>query len=240
MSRGGYSAAALASSQNDLLEQHADLVKRIAYHLANRLPPSIQVDDLVQAGMIGLLDAARNYDQGRNASFKTYASIRIRGAMLDEIRKNDWIPRSVHSKAKMLATAIRSVENRVGRDARSQEIADELNISLDKYHELLSSANGQKVLSLDETLSEDGDGNMLDALTDEAPNPMEDMQGQDVKNMLAEAVSGLPERERIVMALYYDEELNLREIGQVLGVSESRVSQIHSQAIIRLQARIAH
>ncbi len=240
MSGGGYSAAALASSRDELLEQHAELVTRIAYHLANRLPPNIQVDDLVQAGMIGLLDAARNYDQGRNASFKTYASIRIRGAMLDEIRKNDWIPRSVHSKAKMLASAIRRVENRVGRDARSQEIADELNISLEKYHELLSSVNGQKVLSLDETLTEDGDGNMLDALTDEAPNPMEDMQGLDVKNMLAEAVSGLPERERIVMALYYDEELNLREIGEVLGVSESRVSQIHSQAIVRLQARIAH
>ncbi len=236
--RGGYSAATMATCRDDLLEEHADLVKRIAYHLANRLPPSVQVDDLVQAGMIGLLDAARNYDRGRNASFKTYASIRIRGAMLDEIRKNDWIPRSVHSKAKMLATAIRTVENREGRDARAQEIAEELGISLEKYYELLQSANGQKVLSLDETLSEDGDGSLLDALTDEAPCPMENMQEQDVKNTLAEAVAGLPERERMVMSLYYDEELNLREIGQVMGVSESRISQIHSQAIIRLQARI--
>jgi len=235
---GGYSAATLASCRDDLLEQHADLVKRIAYHLANRLPPSVQVDDLVQAGMIGLLDAARNYDQGRNASFKTYASIRIRGAMLDEIRKNDWIPRSVHSKAKLLAGAIRAVENREGRDARAQEIANELGLSLDKYHELLMSANGQKILSLDETTSEDGDGNLMDSLMDETPSPMEKIQDQDVKNMLADAISGLPERERMVMSLYYDEELNLREIGQVMGVSESRISQIHSQAIIRLQARI--
>ena len=171
-------------------------------------------------------------------SFKTYASIRIRGAMLDEIRKNDWIPRSVHSKAKLLAGAIRAVENREGRDARAQEVADELDLPLDKYHELLKSANGQKVLSLDETMSEDGDGSLLDALTDEALNPMENMQEQDVKNTLADAVAGLPERERMVMSLYYDEELNLREIGQVMGVSESRISQIHSQAIIRLQARI--
>ena len=235
---GGYSAATLASCRDDLLEQHADLVKRIAYHLANRLPPSVQVDDLVQAGMIGLLDAARNYDQGRNASFKTYASIRIRGAMLDEIRKNDWIPRSVHSKAKLLAGAIRAVENREGRDARAQEIANELGLSLDKYHELLMSANGQKILSLDETTSEDGDGNLMDSLMDETPSPMEKIQDQDVKNMLADAISGLPERERMVMSLYYDEGLNLREIGQVMGVSESRISQIHSQAIIRLQARI--
>ncbi len=235
---GGYSAASLATCRDDLLEQHADLVKRIAYHLANRLPPSVQVDDLVQAGMIGLLDAARNYDQGRNASFKTYASIRIRGAMLDEIRKNDWIPRSVHTKAKLLAGAIRTVENREGRDARAQEIADELGISLEKYHDLLKSANGKKVLSLDETVSEDGDGSLMDALPDEAPSPMENMQEQDVKNVLAEAVAGLPERERMVMSLYYDDELNLREIGQVMGVSESRISQIHSQAIIRLQARI--
>ncbi len=235
---GGYSAAILASCRDDLLEQNADLVKRIAYHLANRLPPSVQVDDLIQAGMIGLLDAARNYDQGRNASFKTYASIRIRGAMLDEIRKNDWIPRSVHSKAKMLAEAIRAVENREGRDARAQEIADELNLSLDRYHELLTSANGQKVLSLDDSVSDEGEGILMDSLTDESPDPMENMQEQDVKNILAEAVAGLPERERMVMSLYYDEELNLREIGQVMGVSESRISQIHSQAIIRLQARI--
>ncbi len=237
--RGGYSAASLATCRDDLLEQHADLVKRIAYHLANRLPPSVQLDDLVQAGMIGLLDAARNYDEGRNASFKTYASIRIRGAMLDEIRKNDWIPRSVHSKAKMLAEAIRTVENREGRDARAQEIADELGLSLEQYHELLKSANGQKVLSLDEAVSDDGDGSLLDALTDNGQNPVDDMQEQDVKKLLADAIASLPERERMVMSLYYDEELNLREIGQVMGVSESRISQIHSQAIIRLQARIA-
>jgi len=236
--KGGYSAASLATCQDDLLEKHADLVKRIAYHLANRLPPSVQIDDLVQAGMIGLLDASRNYDKSRNASFKTYASIRIRGAMLDEIRKNDWIPRSVHSKAKTLAEAIRVVENREGRDARAQEIALELNLPLEKYHEMLKSANGQKVLSLDDTLSENGDGSLLDSLTDESSCPMGSMQEHDVRKNLANAVAGLPERERMVMSLYYDNELNLREIGQVMGVSESRISQIHSQAIIRLQARV--
>lgn len=221
----------------DLVSKHAALVKRIAYHLMSRLPPSVQADDLIQAGMIGLLEASRNYDASQGASFETYAGIRIRGAMLDEIRRTDWTPRSVHRKARQVAEAVRDIENREGRDARDVEVADKLGIDLDEYHRILQDATGCRVFSID-------DGGMNG---DEAPQPVADsgrndpldhLHSDDFKSALAEAISNLPERERLVMAMYYDEELNLREIGEVLGVSESRVCQIHGQALIRLRARM--
>ncbi len=236
--------AAYAQTQNfeqesdAQIEQYIPLVKRIAYHLMARLPPSVQQDDLVQAGMIGLLEAMRNYDATQGASFQTYARIRIRGAMLDEIRKNDWAPRSVHRKARMVATVVREIENRTGRDARDQEIAQELSVSLDEYHQLLQEASGHRVFSYEE-LEVDTHGGVT-SFTEREKGPLEGLQKEDFKRGLADAISGLPERERMVMALYYDEELNLREIGAVIGVSESRVCQIHSQALIRLQSRMAH
>ena len=232
-----YSTAQIAS-QDDLLEQHATLVKRIAHHLMTRLPPSVQIEDLIQAGMIGLLEATSNYDESQGASFETYASIRIRGAMLDEIRKNDWAPRSVHRKARQVADAVREIENQHGRDARDHEIAEALELGLNEYHQLLQEASGQKLLSL-EDMTKTTDESYLEELSDESAGVLDKLQKEDLKRKLAEAIAGLPERERLVMALYYDEELNLREIGSVLGVSESRVSQIHSQAVIRLQARMA-
>ncbi len=225
------------SSLNDIVVKHVPLVKRIAYHLMSRLPPSVQADDLIQAGMIGLLEAARNYDANQGASFETYAGIRVRGAMLDEIRKADWAPRSVHRKARQLAAVVSEIENRTGRDARDHEVAEELGITLREYHKMLQDASGYRVLSFDDMTSE-GDG-ISAGISDHLPGPQENIQKADFKRSLAKAIAGLPERESMVITLYYDEELNLREIGSVLGVSESRVSQIHSQALIRLQSRMS-
>ncbi len=224
--------------REDLVTQYASLVKRIAYHIMSRLPPSVQVDDLIQAGMIGLLEAARNYDADQGASFETYAGIRIRGAMLDEIRKGDWAPRSVHRKARQVADAVREVENNTGRDARDHEVAKLLGMSLDEYHKTLQDASGCRLLSFEEMgMNEDS---VPSRLGRSDGGPFEGVQREDFKRNLAEAIAGLPDRERLVLTLYYDEDLNLREIGAVIGVSESRVSQIHSQALIRLQARLGH
>ncbi len=226
------------SQIDDIVQRHAPLVKRIACHLINRLPASVQLEDMIQAGMIGLLEASGKYDETQGASFETYAGIRIRGSMLDEIRKNDWAPRSVHRKARMVAEAVREIENEHGRDARDVEIAETLDMSLGEYYKILQDNSYHKVLSVDDTSMTTGE-TMLDSMSDDTPGILDGMHQDDMQRMLSEAIAGLPERERLVMALYYDEELNLREIGAVMGVSESRVSQIHSQAIIRLQARMS-
>ena len=211
-----YTAMQEQQNFNDLVNEHAGLVKRIAYHLMNRLPPNVQSDDLIQAGMLGLLEASRNYDPTQGASFETYAGIRIRGAMLDEIRRSDWTPRSVHRKARMVAEAMREIENEEGRDARDHEVAEALGMSLQEYHQTLQDASGYRMLSMDE--SHGGtDLTLGDQLSGKTPTPLDGVQTEDFKKSLAEAISGLPERERLVMALYYDEELNLREIGEVLG-----------------------
>lgn len=145
-----YTAMQQQQNYDDLVDQHAGLVKRIAYHLMNRLPPNVQADDLIQAGMLGLLEASRNYDPTQGASFETYAGIRIRGAMLDEIRRSDWTPRSVHRKARMVAEAMREIENSEGRDARDVEVAEALDMSLEDYHQILRDSTGCRIFSLDE------------------------------------------------------------------------------------------
>ena len=223
-------------ASNDLVVMHESLVKRIAYHLMSRLPPSVHADDLIQAGMIGLIEASRKFDPDQGASFETYAGIRIRGAMLDEIRRTDWTPRSVHRKAREVAEVVRKIENKKGRDARDIEVAKAMGIELAEYHKILQDATGCRIFSLEEpgTLAEDG-YSYNNRLPDQ---PLDNLQKDDFKQGLAGAIKGLPERERLVMALYYDEELNLREIGEALGVSESRVCQIHGQALIRLRARM--
>jgi RNA polymerase sigma factor for flagellar operon FliA len=219
-----------------MVEQHAPLVKRIACHLINRLPASVQLEDLIQAGMIGLLEASRNYDKNQGASFETYAGIRIRGSMLDEIRKNDWAPRSVHRKARMVAEAVREIEHEQGRDARDTEIAESLDMPLEDYYKILQDNSYHKVMSFEDMGT--GDDSILENMSDGGPGILDGLQREDMQRIVTEAIASLPERERLVMALYYDDELNLREIGAVMGVSESRVSQIHSQAVIRLQARM--
>ncbi len=223
-------------SQDDLVVKHATLVKRIAYHLISRLPSCVQVDDLIQAGMIGLLEAARNYDATQGASFETYAGIRIRGSMLDEIRKGDWTPRSLHRKVREISQTMREIESEFGRDARDSEVAERLDMSLDEYHQVLQDASSHQIVSFEDIPSKDA--KVIDGLSAKITGPLEHLQEDDLKQTLANAIAGLPERERLVMSLYYDEELNLRETGEVLGVSESRVCQIHSQALIRLKAKI--
>ena len=223
-------------TSNERVVEHEQLVKRIAFHLMSRLPASVQADDLIQAGMIGLIEASRKFDPEQGASFETYAGIRIRGAMLDEIRRTDWTPRSVHRKAREVAEAVRKIENEKGRDARDVEVAEVMGLELNEYHKILQDATGCRIFSYEDpgTLGEEDFSQQA-----RQPNqPLDNLQKSDFKMGLADAIKGLPERERLVMALYYDEELNLREIGEILGVSESRVCQIHGQALIRLRARM--
>ncbi len=224
------------SGSGDLVEQHAALVKKVAQHLLGRLPSSVLLDDLVQAGMIGLIEASQKFDGSKGASFETYASIRIRGAMLDEVRRYDWAPRSVHRNSRKVAEAIKAVEARTGRDARDVEVAEELNVSLEEYNGYLQDSTGTKLFSFDEITShEDSSFDIADV---ESAEPDESVEGDAFQKALADAISGLPEREQMVLALYYTEGLNLKEIGAVLSVSESRVSQIHSQAALRLRGRL--
>ncbi|MDT8370540.1 MAG: RNA polymerase sigma factor FliA [Gammaproteobacteria bacterium] len=223
-------------SQSDLVLQHAGLVKRIGYHLIARLPHTVDVEDLIQAGMIGLLDSAQYYDAEQGASFETYAGIRIRGAMLDEIRRNDWAPRSVHKKARDISKAMQEIEQEKGRNAHDNEIASALNISVEEYHQLLFDASGHHLFSLDDL--NDNDETRAMPITEQQSEPEQELQSTGFQHALKNAIDTLPERERLMMSLYYNEELNLKEIGEVLGVSESRVSQIHSQTIIRLRSKL--
>jgi RNA polymerase sigma factor for flagellar operon FliA len=227
-----YSQRPSARETEALVMRHAELVKRIAYHLAGRLPASVEVDDLIQAGMLGLLEAAANYAEGRGASFETYAGIRIRGAMLDGLRKLDWAPRSVHRKARAVAKAIRELESEFGREARDVEVAERLGLKLSEYHRIVEDSAGCQISSL---TTEEGEM----TLTDSSADPFRDVVDEDFRGALTEAIANLPERERLVMSLYYDDELNLKEIGAALRVSESRICQIHGQALVRLQARLA-
>ncbi|MDJ0880939.1 MAG: RNA polymerase sigma factor FliA [Gammaproteobacteria bacterium] len=221
--------------EDNVVTRHAALVKRIAFHLINRMPASVQVDDLIQAGMVGLLEANSHFDASQGASFETYAGIRIRGAMLDEIRKLDWTPRSVHRKYRAVSEAIRKIENEKGSDASDQEIAREMGISLSEYHRILMDSNSSRICSMDE-LEEQGDYQIPHVDDD---TPFEQLSEDEYQQRLAENIRSLPEKEQLVMSLYYDDELNFREIGQVLEVSESRVCQIHGQALLRIQAKMS-
>lgn len=232
-----YNKAQAQDSQHQLIERYAPLVKRIAYHLLARLPASVQVDDLMQAGMIGLLEASKKYDGSKGASFETYAGIRIRGAMLDEVRKGDWAPRSVHRNTRMVSDAIRTIEARTGRDAKDQEVAAELQLSLEDYYGILGDTLGSRLFSFDDLVQDGEQGGLHEDVS--GSGPLHGLEDERFQAALADAIANLPERERLVLSLYYDEELNLKEIGEVLGVSESRVSQLHSQCAARLRARLS-
>jgi len=226
---------AVGADPESLVANHTILVKRIAHHLKARLPDSVQIDDLYQSGMIGLLEAARNYNPVQGASFETYAGIRIRGAMLDELRKSDWTPKSVYRKSRELANAIRAVESREGRDARDQEIADELGVSMEAYHKILTDNVSSVIFSLDVIGIDDS---LSRQNSTRGGSTFDDIQKDYMAEGLSNAINSLPERERMVVTLYYDDELNLREIGEVIGVTESRCSQLLSQSIARLRARM--
>lgn len=221
------------------VEKYAPLVKRIAQHMMMRMPACVQVEDLIQAGMIGLLEAAQKYDESQGASFETYAGIRIRGAIIDEMRRGDWAPRSVHRNARRITDAVAAVEGREGRSASDQEIAAELEVDMAEYHSMLHDSTASRLFSFEESFGDDDQHDYSTHSESSFTSPQESHQKQSLKQDLAAAISDLPERERLVLALYYDEELNLKEIGEIIGVSESRVSQIHSQAAMRLRARLS-
>lgn len=224
-------------SSQEIIEQHTTLVKRIAHHLLARLPSNVVLEDLIQAGMLGLLEASKKYDASKGASFETYAGIRIRGSIIDEVRRGDWTPRSVHRNGRRVSEAIQVVEGRTGRDAQDGEVAAELDISVTEYHALLKDSAESRLFSFDKLIEpqEEGPGEMV---AGNEPNPSEEFEQKQFMKSIAREIEGLPEREKLVLSLYYDEGLNLKEIGKVLGVSESRVSQIHSQAALRLRGRL--
>lgn len=211
-----------------LIRQHLALVKRIASQLAQKLPSHIEIDDLIQVGLIGLLKAVDDYQSDSGAVFSTYATIRIRGAMLDELRGRDWLPRSVQRDLGRVATAIERCEQRLGRPAGEKEIAHELGMSVEEYRKLAGELACARITQLDEAELPPGADEPDDQFFDAAK-----------REALVAAIDILPEKEGLMLSLYYTEGLNLREIGLVLGVSESRVSQIHGQAVARLRAKLS-
>lgn len=231
-----YSKTGLVKDQQ--VVQYAPLVKRIAYHLMARLPASVQVDDLIQVGMIGLLDAMTNYDDTQGAQFETYAVQRIRGAMLDELRQCDWLPRSARKALRQIETAMNALEQSMCRAPTEREVADKLQISLEDYQQMLLDARGCQLLHYEDfQVGEDGDF-FERHCADDSAEPFAKLQDERFRAKLIEAINVLPEREKLMMAMYYEEEMNLREIGAVLGVSESRVCQVHSQAMARLRGKM--
>lgn len=219
-----------------LVEKYAPLVKKIAYHLSARLPADIHIDDIIQSGLIGLLDASKQYDPRQGAQFETYATIRIRGAMLDEVRRSNWAPKSVHKKARDLTAAMQEIERRTGRDPRDIEVAQEMGIGIDEYYQILKDSSACRMLSFDDL--ETDDTQSLGIFEDRQSNVMGELLEEEFQQQLSEAISDLPEREKMVMSLYYDTEMNLKEVGLLVGVSESRVSQLLSQAQLRLRSKI--
>ena len=222
-----------AESGSALLRDHARLVRRIAMQVRSRLPDSVLLDDLLQAGMIGLLEAARSYDAGQGASFETFAGIRIRGAIFDELRRGDWAPRSVHRASREISRAIAELEGRLGREVTDAEVAESMELPLDEYHRLLQDVADTRLFSIDALDHDDSEPRARER--DETQSLAEELE---LRERVAGAMAELPEREALVLNLYYVELLNLKEIGAVLEVSESRVSQIMSQATLRLRGRL--
>ncbi|MBR7888678.1 RNA polymerase sigma factor FliA [Marinomonas sp. A79] len=240
MTKNGYNTYSKKAtlSVDAIVEQYGYLVKKIAYHLLARLPDSVEVDDLIQAGMMGLIEAYKRFESSKGASFETYAGIRIRGSIMDEVRKSDWAPRSVRRNGRAVANSIKELEAKLGREVADMEVAEHMNISMTEYHEMIHSSMSTQLFSYEEML--DSDSSTLDSTHSEIDNtPYSLVEEVGFQGQLAEEIGNLPEREKLVLSLYYNEELNLKEIGAVLGVSESRVSQIHSQAAMRLRARLS-
>lgn len=227
-----------STSEEDRVQQHAPLVRKIAYHMMSKLPASVDVDDLIQVGLIGLMEAARNFDPEAGVMFETFASQRIRGAMLDELRNADWLPRQARKNMREIERAVVLLEQQLGRPPSEGEVAQSLQIPLDEYQEMLSEARGHQLLHY-EDFEVDGENDQLDQYAaDHHNNPIDILSDDAFRGHLIAAIALLPEREKLLMALYYDEELNLKEIGAVLGVSESRVCQLHTQAVARLRGKL--
>ena len=224
---------------DECVVRYAPLVKRIAHHMMANLPPSVEVDDMIQAGMMGLLDAAKRYEEAQGAQFETYAVQRIRGAMLDGLRQSDWLPRGLRKNMRRIESTLNKLQQKLKRPPHEQEIADELGLPLLEYQHMLQDARGYQLVYYEDFKGTD-DEPFLDrhCTADAKTDPLQALLDDDMREVLIGAIKELPEREQKVMALYYQEELNLREIGDVLGVSESRICQLHTQAISRLRARM--
>lgn len=223
-----YKQASESSTDEQFIVDRIELVRRIAWHMKSRLPDSVAIEDLVQAGMIGLIEAANTFDDTKGAAFETWAGIRIRGAILDEVRRNDWVPRSVYQRARKIKQAMNELRVDNGQPSTDQAIADYLEISLEEYRGWLRDLAGIQMLAFD-SLEPDS----IAATADDSNSTLVDSGG--LRAQLKKAIDGLPEREKLLMSLYYEYELTFKEVGEVLGVSESRVSQLHNQAVLRLK-----
>lgn len=228
--------------RDTLIVEYAGLIKFIAQKIAARLPANIELDDLISSGVIGLMDAIEKYDASRDNKFKTYAEFRIRGSILDELRSQDWVPRSVREKAKILERAYLKIEQEKGRQATDEEACIELGMSTEQYHELLNEVRSVSLLSYDDLANlSNADKRSLHGGSEQGgrtPTPFSEVNVASLKTLVSQAIEDLPEKQRLVLSLYYYEDLNLKEIGRVLDVTESRVSQLHSQAILKLKARL--
>ena len=229
-------------SREEQLEKHAHLVKRVVTRMAARLPPGVDQDELYHVGSIGLLDAVDKFDPKRDVQFKTYAEFRIKGAILDELRSMDWVPRSVRAATNERSQTWRKMTFEHGREPSDHEMAEELDMTLDEYHQFIVKASPTPLISIEEFKAQSNQEesiSLLDILSKPGEkDPFELLSMQQMKNKLAEAVSQLEEREQLILKLYYEEDLNLKEIGEVLGVIESRVSQIRTKIILKLRAKL--
>ncbi len=226
------------SSQDEQITKYAPLVKRIAYHMMARLPASVEVDDLIQVGLIGLMDAVARFDGTQGAQFESYATQRIRGSMLDELREADWLPRHVRQKSRQIEAAIHRLEQRNGKAPTEQEISAELGMPIDQYQSMLGDVKCSQLLYYEDFSDEDSANFLERYLADGSSDPLSVLEDEGFRASLVAAIHNLPERERSMMGMYYEQDMNLKEIGAVLGVSESRVCQLHSQAVARLRAQL--
>ncbi|MFZ2297464.1 MAG: RNA polymerase sigma factor FliA [Burkholderiales bacterium RIFCSPLOWO2_12_FULL_64_99] len=224
---------------NAMLRQYSPLVRRLAHQMMAKLPANVEVDDLIQVGMIGLADALSRFDPAQGVQIETFATQRIRGAMLDELRGADWLSRGTRKQQRDIEKAVHRLEQRLGRAPHESEIAAEMGLSLDDYQEMLGKVRGTQLIYLEDMSGDDGDQSFLDRhVADSSSDPQNLLQDDRMRHALVEAIKKLPEREQLVMSLYYEEDMNLKEIAAVLGVTESRVCQLHSQSIARLRVKL--
>jgi RNA polymerase sigma factor for flagellar operon FliA len=223
--------------REELILKYAPLVKQIAERMAVRLPPNISKEELIGPGVLGLFDAIDKFDSKRGIKFRTYANLRIKGAILDELRKMDWISRSVRRNINRIEDAIRTLELKLGREPKDDEIAKEMGLEMDSYYKMISRSQGVNLLSLDELML-DGTTFKVSKQASDQPSPVDELKVKEIKSIIFKALSTLSKKEQIVLSLYYYDELTLKEIAQVLSLTESRISQIHSKAIIRLRIKL--